>query len=432
MAGTPRGFRATLSEELPKWTEEGLVSADSARLLRDRYRLEEDGTAYAALAVYFLGALLIGGGVISFIAWNWSYLPDAGKLVCGVTALIATQVVGYRLAIIERRNVWLGQGLLVLGVLLFGANLGLVSQVFNVSGHWRFGLAAWALVGAAMTWTTQSHLCAAVTAFLVVAWAFGQADATPEFAAVIAYGVAILIGLMAARFRNPALLAIAAVALTALLCFASNVDPRHTDPYALFYVMLAVTAMLLSGALSQHWASVTLRRLGVGGFVVLGYLASFATLADELELTGVPNDSLLGLGLLILPLLGTTVGAVLMRLRVPRALAVPEQSAAIALGGAVLIGASAGGGAPLLWLAAHVALVVFVAVSIRRAIYGLERASFWLGVVVGGILILTRFLEFETGLLFKAAVFTSLGVTIMGVGYAFESRRREVVTHANA
>ena len=67
-----RGFRARLERELPRWREEGIIDEEAAAVLADRYRLDEEGTSLASAAIYTLGSLLVGGGLISLAAWNWA------------------------------------------------------------------------------------------------------------------------------------------------------------------------------------------------------------------------------------------------------------------------------------------------------------------------------------------------------------------------
>lgn len=84
-----RAFRARLRKELPGWRVDGLVSDAGAADLARRYHLDEEGVSAAAAAIYTLGALLIGGGVISFVAWNWDRLGRAAKLSILLAALLA-------------------------------------------------------------------------------------------------------------------------------------------------------------------------------------------------------------------------------------------------------------------------------------------------------------------------------------------------------
>ena len=58
-----------------------------------------------------------------------------------------------------------------------------------------------------------------------------------------------------------------------------------------------------------------------------------------------------------------------------------------------------------------------------------ERGLFWASVFLAVVLIISRTLEYETGLLFKAAVFTGCGAALIAAGVFFEQylrRRREL------
>ncbi len=74
----------------------------------------------AVTALYVLGALLVGGGVVSLVAWNWEALSAAAKLVLLGVALATVHTVGYQFWRFGNRK-RLGHGLMFLGSVLFGA-----------------------------------------------------------------------------------------------------------------------------------------------------------------------------------------------------------------------------------------------------------------------------------------------------------------------
>ena len=60
----------------------------------------------------------------------------------------------------------------------------------------------------------------------------------------------------------------------------------------------------------------------------------------------------------------------------------------------------------------------------------LRRSVFWLGVALIGLLILTRFIEYETGLMLKAVAFLAAGAGVMYGGIKFENLlRRKGLVH---
>ena len=103
MERVSRGFREGLRRELPAWRAEGLVTDEAARALAGRYELaaaETGGPSF--LAVYVLGALLVGAGVVSLVAWHWDAMGAAAKLATLGVAMVAAHGAGFAL--------WKGSG----------------------------------------------------------------------------------------------------------------------------------------------------------------------------------------------------------------------------------------------------------------------------------------------------------------------------------
>jgi uncharacterized membrane protein len=68
----------------------------------------------------------------------------------------------------------------------------------------------------------------------------------------------------------------------------------------------------------------------------------------------------------------------------------------------------------------NVALCVLAAVLIWAARDCGDRRLFWAGVVLVALMVTSRTLEYETGLLVKAAVFTIGGAAVIAAGVMFE------------
>ena len=76
----PAGFRKHLKNHLPLLRDDGLITADQARDISQRYRLDElaaESTRTLLMAIDIIGAFLIGIGVISFVAAHWTGIPVA-------------------------------------------------------------------------------------------------------------------------------------------------------------------------------------------------------------------------------------------------------------------------------------------------------------------------------------------------------------------
>src|SRR5262245_32898347 len=131
-------FRAALKREIPAWMEQGILTEDGAGRLRSLYELDhlgKESSRLLAAVLFTLGSLLIGGGVISFVAAHWNEISRGPKVVLLFAALLAFHVAGYWL---RYRSDWLrlGHALIFCGCLVFGANIGLLAQAYQVSGDW--------------------------------------------------------------------------------------------------------------------------------------------------------------------------------------------------------------------------------------------------------------------------------------------------------
>ena len=188
MERASRGFREGLRRELPAWRAEGLVTDETARALATRYDLasvEAGGPSF--LAVYVLGALLVGAGVVSLVAWHWEAMSAPAKLATLAVAMIAAHGAGFALWR-GGRSQRLGHALTVLGTLVFGASIGLVAQIFHVSGAWwgAFGAFTLGALAAALLYESLPHLLLSAIAGL---WLFGPGLANDHAFVGVALGV---------------------------------------------------------------------------------------------------------------------------------------------------------------------------------------------------------------------------------------------------
>jgi uncharacterized membrane protein len=89
-----------------------------------------------------IGAVLIGLGVLSFVASNWSGLSDFEKFGLLLTGLIASYVGAWFL---ELKAPKLSQALYYIGVFSFGAEVIYVGQLFHLGGNIGNAFLVWAI-----------------------------------------------------------------------------------------------------------------------------------------------------------------------------------------------------------------------------------------------------------------------------------------------
>lgn len=427
MTKASRAFRAGLRRELPIWVEQGLVDPDGARHLTRIYRLDEDGRHLASVAAYGLGALLCGGGVISLVAWNWDAIPDAIKVLVVTGLSLAASIIGYRLFATER-SPRLGQGLLLLGTLVFGADIGLVAQVFNVSDHWYNGFGGWALGAITMAYAVRSIPLGALAAVLGTVWAIPFTDDHHSLFALPP--LLMLAGLLPLALFSRSRLVFALSAIAPLVAYVAAALEQGESAAAFTLPVLTVGSLLASASLGERrrWYAGTAVGVAIVLFLSATYLSSFIELADDLPLR--ESDATV-FAWIALPLGVAAAGCLVARLAYGISLAREALgiTVTVASAGLVLLVIADGEGG-LTMIAANLALAAFAGASIHRSIDRLERGPFWLGVVVAAATIVSRFLELETGLLFKGIGFLGAGAAVILLGLLFEGRVRERRAHA--
>jgi uncharacterized membrane protein len=93
-------FRRQLRQEAVLWEQDGLIDRELYTQLADRYRFDgiedEAGNRFVTILTG-LGCILIGLGILSFVAANWQYLDKTWRIVVMITAFIAVNISGFYL-----------------------------------------------------------------------------------------------------------------------------------------------------------------------------------------------------------------------------------------------------------------------------------------------------------------------------------------------
>lgn len=89
-----------------------------------------------------MGAVLLGLGILSFIASNWQEISKLAKFTLLLGIYLLTNTVGYKLINNYPKT---GISLIYLGVLTYGAAIFLIGQIFNFSGHFSGAFFLWGL-----------------------------------------------------------------------------------------------------------------------------------------------------------------------------------------------------------------------------------------------------------------------------------------------
>lgn len=133
----------SLTTKTASWVQEGIISAQQQQHILDFERSHSNKTFWNTALI--IAAILIGLGFCLLIAANWNVFPPAVKLVGDFVVLGALIYATYHYMQLQRKG--FKELFTILSFLCIGASIGLIAQVFQLSGGWnRFAL-GWALLG---------------------------------------------------------------------------------------------------------------------------------------------------------------------------------------------------------------------------------------------------------------------------------------------
>ena len=396
-----RSFKDVLGGEAEKWVAEGLITADQAAALRGRYEVsgaaQAESRSRAASVLAAIGAIAVGLGVIGFIAANWDGIGHGLRLALLTIAISGAYAGAYHFRERTQSHPRIGEALYLLGILLFGASLFLVGQMYNVEAHDPLALLIWA---AAAVW------------------------------------VAIVV-------RSPPVTWAALLIFSGWIGFEAGTAIDDSDYEA---STLPVIAVLYGGALyglgtagvtriQDAWFVETgfapaARRLGLLLAVSGLFVFTFAGATDELGGAARELSGVFAAGLVVLAVLALAgVAAVATGAR-PSA---RYEGAALAVAVlAVLLAAYAGGNGDFYALFFNLLLA---AVALGIIYVGYLSDETWLvnfGVVIVAADLIARYFDVFWSALPRSLGMVGTGALILGIAFVLERQRKRLLTRMDA
>jgi hypothetical protein len=154
---------------LVRWAEAGLIDAGTAERIR-AYEHGHAGTKqlrWPILIALAFGGLMVGGGVLLFVAAHWDALSPAMRF-----ALVIAMVGGFHVAgaVTADRFPGMATTLHTIGTVALGGGIALAGQIFNLDEHWPGGILMWAIGAGAGWWVLRQVPQLALLALLAPAW----------------------------------------------------------------------------------------------------------------------------------------------------------------------------------------------------------------------------------------------------------------------
>ncbi len=152
-------FRHQLRQEVEVWHKEGIINDSQHEQLAQRYQFNTLDTSSRNLFVMVLiglGCTLIGLGIITFVASNWQELSKTFKVLLLISLFISVSTTGFYIWRKSRESSQrLGNGLLILGALILGANMALMGQIYHVDIPFYELMLAWGIGVLAMAYSLR-------------------------------------------------------------------------------------------------------------------------------------------------------------------------------------------------------------------------------------------------------------------------------------
>ncbi len=144
-------FVKRLEQEIEKWLDDGIITSEQKdkilrrySTIRDREGREKPVSLISTLSI--MGAVLVGAGVILFIASNWSGMSRWLKVMLIIVSMSLSYYGGFNLAFEKRSFPKTGRAFIIIGSFIFGAGMFLISQMYNFIIHYQNGFLVWGII----------------------------------------------------------------------------------------------------------------------------------------------------------------------------------------------------------------------------------------------------------------------------------------------
>lgn len=414
-----------------------------ANALRERYPVE-DVTAWGRIILSSIGAVIIGLGVILFFAYNWADMHKFLKLAVVLGSVALAHGAGLYFSRQVSTNDSLKEGCYLLGTMLFGSGIWLVSQIYHIDDHYPNGIFAWGIGALLLAWAAPSVIQGLMAVVLITAWAmieiidFQQAHL--EGVLLVLFGIVPLAWLQ----RSRPLLLMALIAFGTLYTFytfnvADMLDVVYANRTAYFLAFYSLFALVCMSVVLSNLVYLTRFPESRRVIAFVGY-AAYLTLLYALSYQDIPKELLKGFVLsgsihwlcFLVPLAAVLcVSGVYVYTRTWRHLRGFENAALTLVGLSLtllLITAFMSGGH---WYALRGTMywafsLIFISHAILFILGGTKQVD-WkkttLGCLMFVAIVVPHFLELFDSLLIRSLVFLLVGIGVFAVGN-FYSRNK--------
>jgi len=235
-----------------KWEAAGVVGAETCAAIR-AYELAEAkpaGRQWQVLLALILGGILLGAGVLLFVAAHWDAVGPGSRLalVLGILVFFHGLGLGTR-----ERFAGFATAMHALGTVGCGAAIALIGQIYNMQEHWPAAILVWGLCAATGWWVLGDQFQQTLTLLLLPAWVLSELYYRLE------------------PFRGDWVYLWRLMAVLAAFYVVSFLASRQRVVFGILFAVGAVGLMGSVIGLGDGWRQASYSFFHDAGFVPLGY-----------------------------------------------------------------------------------------------------------------------------------------------------------------
>ena len=159
----------TFERYLERWHNAGLLDETTESAIRqyEESQAMPSGRRWQVVIALVLGGILLGAGVLLFVAAHWDDVSPLARLSLVMAMLAIFHVAG--IASHERFSGF-ATTMHALGTVASGAAIALVGQIFNMQEHWPAAVMLWAICALAGWWLLGDEFQQTLALLLVPVW----------------------------------------------------------------------------------------------------------------------------------------------------------------------------------------------------------------------------------------------------------------------
>ena len=167
--------RKWLEHEGRSWTERDIITSDQYNRILELYPVQKRAIGIIPI----LGSILVGMGILSFIAANWQDIAPLARLIMICVIMAGFYIAGERF--LKKDHEKLGVALIGLGLAAFGAGIILIAQMFHLQAYGVTSFIVWGSVGLLLTYMVQSRYLFLISLSIFTGLQWYNADAFHTF-----------------------------------------------------------------------------------------------------------------------------------------------------------------------------------------------------------------------------------------------------------